>query len=383
MRLAFCIFKYFPFGGLQRDCLEIAHTCRKRGHDVTLFTMEWDAPLPQGMTVRAIQSCGLSNHGQCNSFVKLVLPQLQTGEFDVVVGFNKMPGLDFYYAGDSCYQERTRLKYHWQSPIYWMMPRFRRYVALEKAVFDPRSPADIILLAPAHKEVYARHYNTPAERFHLLPPGISQDRKPPTDAGRIRTSFRRDHLRSEDGHLLLMVGTCLQGKGVDRAVRAVAALPRELRNHTTLVTVGDDRMEPCKRLAARLGVGSQLRMFSPQHDIQQFYLGADILMHPAYQDNTGSVILESLAHGLPVITTDTCGYADHVSAGKAGIVIPSPFRQDLLNQSLTDYLASPSNRQASAVNGRSYAASLDLHDRAHLVALLIEARAARERHALH
>jgi UDP-glucose:(heptosyl)LPS alpha-1,3-glucosyltransferase len=383
MRLAFCIFKYFPFGGLQRDCLEIAQACRERGHEVTLFTREWIGSLPEGLNVQIVPSQGLTNHGRCNAFAKASLPRIQEGQFDLVVGFNKMPGLDLYYAGDPCYQDRARQKYHWQSPIYWMTPRFRRYVALEKAVFDPRSKADIILLVPSHKEVYTRRYGTPSNRFHILPPSIGRDRKPPMNATQIRTSFRREYLRSERDHLLLMVGSSLQGKGLDRTVRAVAALPCELRNRTMLLTVGDDRMEPYRRLAAKLGIADQLRMFSPRHDIQRFFLGADLLMHPAYQDNTGGVILESLAHGLPVITTDVCGYAEHVSAAKAGLVVPSPFRQELLNQFLGHFLASPDSRETSAVNGRSYAASLELYNRADLVASLIEARAARERHALY
>jgi CBS domain-containing protein len=34
MKFAFCLYKYFPFGGQQRDFLKIAKTCTKRGHHV-------------------------------------------------------------------------------------------------------------------------------------------------------------------------------------------------------------------------------------------------------------------------------------------------------------------------------------------------------------
>jgi len=37
MQLAFVLFKYFPFGGLQRDFLKIALECQKRGAKIKVF----------------------------------------------------------------------------------------------------------------------------------------------------------------------------------------------------------------------------------------------------------------------------------------------------------------------------------------------------------
>ena len=39
MRFALAIFKYFPFGGIQRDLLKVARECRARGHEVCVFTL--------------------------------------------------------------------------------------------------------------------------------------------------------------------------------------------------------------------------------------------------------------------------------------------------------------------------------------------------------
>jgi UDP-glucose:(heptosyl)LPS alpha-1,3-glucosyltransferase len=41
MNLAFVLFDYFAFGGLQRDCLKIAASCARRGHAITIFTRTW------------------------------------------------------------------------------------------------------------------------------------------------------------------------------------------------------------------------------------------------------------------------------------------------------------------------------------------------------
>ncbi len=52
---------------------------------------------------------------------------------------------------------------------------------------------------------------------------------------------------------------------------------------------------------------------------------ADLLVHPARYDTTGTVILEAVVNGLPVITTAACGYARHVDFAGAGIVVREPF----------------------------------------------------------
>ena len=38
MKLAFLLFEYFPYGGLQRDMVAIATKALERGHQVTVFT---------------------------------------------------------------------------------------------------------------------------------------------------------------------------------------------------------------------------------------------------------------------------------------------------------------------------------------------------------
>ena len=382
MKFAFCLFKYFPYGGLQRDCLEIAQTCRQRGHAITVFTTEWTGPVPDGVAVKILPGQGFTNHGRCNSFVKNVLPGLNAGAFDAVVGFNKMPGLDLYYAGDPCYQDRARRKYATCcGSFYQATPRFRRYVALEKAVFDRRSRTEILLLTTAHQQVYMDLYQTPVERFHLLPPGICRDRRPLADSTAGREELRHRFLRTRNDLLLLMVGVGWRGKGLDRALRALSALPSELRGKTTMVAVGERRTKPFARLAASLGVADYVSLLPPCMDIQRFFLAADLLVHPAYSDNTGGVILESMAHGLPVLTTDVCGYAEHVRLANAGMVVPSPFKQECMNRFLVDMLDSP-QREAYSCNALAYTTTLDLYSRSEKVATIIEEKAGRNRRAV-
>jgi len=95
-------------------------------------------------------------------------------------------------------------------------------------------------------------------------------------------------------------------------------------------------------------------------------LAADAMIHPAYSETAGMVLVEALTAGLPVLTTDVCGYAFHIANAGAGIVLSSPYDQSACNRALLEMLTSdriPGWRS----NGLAYAAKEDLyscHERA-------------------
>src|SRR4051794_37641937 len=98
MRIALGIVKLFPEGGLQRDCIRLAHILVARGHDVTLFTTEKTGPvnLP-ACAVVLLPVRAYTNHAIDLAFAKKF--EIATAnKFDRVVGFNKLFGLDFYYC---------------------------------------------------------------------------------------------------------------------------------------------------------------------------------------------------------------------------------------------------------------------------------------------
>lgn len=56
---------------------------------------------------------------------------------DRVVGFNKMPGLDVYYAADVCYAEKVARE---KGFFYRLTPRYRHFAAFERATFARGCP---------------------------------------------------------------------------------------------------------------------------------------------------------------------------------------------------------------------------------------------------
>jgi UDP-glucose:(heptosyl)LPS alpha-1,3-glucosyltransferase len=338
MLIGFAIYKFFLHGGIQRDLLKIANECLQRGHRVRIYTGEWRGPVPEGYELQVLDVRALSNHRRYARFHQQMTTHLQHHPVDILVGMNKMPGLDVYYAGDTCYQEKALKQRGWW---YRLTPRYRHFAAVERAVFAAQSPTRILTITDVETPIYQRHYQTPDERFFGLPPGIERDRVAPPDATAVRQAFRAEFGLSEDQLLLLFVGSGFRKKGLDRVLRAIAALPETLTNRLQLFVIGSDNAVPFQRLARRFGLKDCVRFFPGRDDVPRFLFAADALVLPAYDEAAGMIILEAAFAGLPALVSANCGYAHYLQSLDAGLVTPMPFSQERFNAQLQDILTSP------------------------------------------
>ena len=98
-----------------------------------------------------------------------------------------------------------------------------------------------------------------------------------------------------------MVGSGFRTKGVDRAIEGLAKLQSTEGNEAQLVVVGHGKPDSYQHLARSLGVGDRVHMLGGRADVPEWMLAADLLVHPARNENTGTVLLEALANGLPLL----------------------------------------------------------------------------------
>ena len=358
MKIAFCLFKYSPYSGLSLDFLRILEECKKRGHDTHVFVSEWRGERPEGVQFTVLEppkiSLKFSNHAQNEQFHNKLQVELKKQAFDAVVGFNKMPGLDLYYGADSCYVGDKVPQY---PAIYKVFSRrYKGRYSFEEAVFGVESRTLILSLSEGQKNDYQEHYFTPDDRFHLLPPTLDASFSPITDRAHQREKLRVELGLPINELLLMFIGSGFRTKGLDKAIIGLASLPKDLQQRTSLIVVGHDDDEKQYRQQADKASASQQVFFlggRARQEIPKLLAAGDLMVHPAHSENTGTVLLEAIAAGLPVLATDVCGYASHIKAAEAGIVLDSPFDQEALNSQLKTMLTSPYQDQWSA-NGQRY-----------------------------
>jgi len=353
MRLAFAIVRLFPWGGLQRDCLRLARAAMDAGHQVTIFAAQVQGDIAGDIHVEVLPARALTNHGRNRRFGR-ALQRAASRRFDRLIGFDKLPGLDVLYCGDLCFAEREF--------GFWsrLNPRVRAMIELEGACFSVASRTRVLVLADAQAEAYRRAWRTPPERLRILPPPLDPSRRHPE----FRTDGTRERMRRELGlaadHLVcLCVGAWAHRKGFDRAVAALTESPR---GKLLICGIGPAAREGAQLLAqaSRLGVAERVQLLGPRDDVARLMAAADLLVHPARAETTGTVILEAIINGLPAIATEVCGFAPHVKKADAGIVLREPFQQSALNQAIETATASSLRARWSA-HAAAYGADSELY----------------------
>ncbi len=380
MKLAFVVSLWFPFGGMQRSLLRIAETCVARGHEVDIYTGEWQGERPPGVGVVELDTRAGTNH-RSNDLLAARFAEAVAGKgYHCRVGFTKLPGLDVYYAADPCYAARAA---ETKPAIYRWSPRYRAFRRQENEVFRRGGATEVMLIAHQERDKFIHYYATEPERFHLLPPGINRERLfLDRDQEEDRRALRRELGLKEGERMILVVGSRFRTKGVDRVIQAFASLPGRLREASRLVVVGHGKAEPFQRQAQRSGVGERIIFTGTREDVPRFYHAADCLVHAPRSENTGTVLIEAMICGLPVLVTGNCGFAFHVADAEAGMVLAEPFDQRRLNRALEEFIDSK-HAEAWRGNGPVYCERTDLYSLIERAADVIIARAERnrERHA--
>jgi glycogen(starch) synthase len=152
-----------------------------------------------------------------------------------------------------------------------------------------------------------------ADRVHLIPPGVNPSlfegpfEDPFSGVGRPRVLF---------------VGRLAPQKGVRVLVAAAGLLEDE---SAQVLLVGDGPERPAlEREAERLGVGGRLHFvgFLAHERLPAVMSHADLLVLPSLYEELGTVLLEAMQAGLPIVASKTGGIPEVIEDGVNGMLVP-------------------------------------------------------------
>jgi len=335
---------------MQRDMLRTANKLIERGHSVEVFTLSWQGDVPSTMGVHVLPQKALFNFQKYQKFINVVRERIQASDFDYVFGYNRMPGLDAHFAADPCFVERAKNQNRF---LYQLNPRYRWFAACEKAVFAAEQTTQVLAVSMVEKPNFQRWYGTQNERFHYIPPFLSPERFARQNKKAMQKFLRDEFSFAANDFVYMLTGSGFAMKGLDRAILAMAALPKELLANTKLIAVGQDNPKPFLALARKHGVEAHVVISKGRPDTPKLMQGSDVCVHPAVRENTGLVILEGMVCGAPMLVTESCGYAQHVKEANAGLVSAMPFSQEVFNRQWLTMRKSPYKDKWSK-NGLAY-----------------------------
>jgi glycosyltransferase involved in cell wall biosynthesis len=160
-----------------------------------------------------------------------------------------------------------------------------------------------------------------------------------------------------DGAHLLFVGRLAAVKGLPvlfEAIRTVLAEHPALR--LTLIGDGPERGD-LTRMVARMGLADVVGFagYRGQDEVAEALGQADMLVLPSFAEGVPVVLMEAMAAGLPVLTTQIAGVPELVRDGESGVLVP-PGDAAALAEGLRRLLGDPALRARMGAAGRAYVA---------------------------
>ncbi len=123
------------------------------------------------------------------------------------------------------------------------------------------------------------------------------------------------------------------------------------------VLVGDGPLRPgLEAMAADLGIKEKVLFVGERHDIPAMLASLDVSVLISSSESLSNVILESMAAGVPVVTTDVGGNPELVTNGENGLLVP-PGDEEQLVEALAKLVRDPSLRTQYAVRSKEFARS--------------------------
>jgi glycosyltransferase involved in cell wall biosynthesis len=124
--------------------------------------------------------------------------------------------------------------------------------------------------------------------------------------------------------------------------------------------VGEGELQPeLEAQAAALGLGDRLTFAGFQRDVAAALSALDLTVFPSLWEGTPLTVLEALAMGKPIVSTDADGLQDVLRHGHDAVMVP---RRDpaALAEAMVALAADPAERERLGANARRTGAAYDI-----------------------
>lgn len=345
MKIAFVIYNYSESGGgVEHYASDLAQVLLNRGDEVHIFchNLKTQSSHP-GLYFHSVPAASFYRPFQWLRFARNVAEMLKQEQFDVVHGFGRTYSQDIYRVGSGChwsYLEQTHPSMQtWPGRLLQKInPRNQVVLHLEKKSFQPGSYKKIVCISQMVKNDIQRYYDVPDEDLEVIYNTVDPVRFHPDNKKKYREEVRKRFNLNEEEIILLFVGSGFERKGLRYAIDSLTLLPKDLR--VRLLVVGKGRINKYKYLAERKKIADKILFLGPQAQIEQYYAAADIFLFPTLFEPFGTVCLEAMASGLPVVTSQAAGASEILTNAIDAFVLENPREVEPMAQKII-FLSDP------------------------------------------
>lgn len=222
----------------------------------------------------------------------------------------------------------------------------------------------VCFLTPATRACYEAHNRS--GNFGLVRSWIRLSAIRAHRAAHSRAALRRKHAIPDDALVIANIGTVCERKGQQTFVRALELLRRRqpaLAARTLALLVGGretDFQSGLVRDIAWTGL-ENVRIIPETPDVYDFYAVADVFVCTSFEESLPRVLLEAMAFGVPIVSTDVHGIPEVVRHGREALLIRSGSPSDLA-EALATTLLDPAAARARAQHAEERVAAVFSHE---------------------
>jgi glycosyltransferase involved in cell wall biosynthesis len=221
----------------------------------------------------------------------------------------------------------------------------------------------IVVDASSTRDDLVADLKLPVDKIDVIPLGVSCPPPPAPDAAHRA----RERLGSDERPLVLSVSAKRPHKNLARLLRALAAIPAGRRPLLVLPGYPTPHEAELRELACALGVADDVAWppWVSLEELEGLYAAAACLVFPSLYEGFGLPVLEAMARGVPVATSDRASLRE--VAGDAALLF-DPEDVDAIRVVIERLLSDGVERKRLATAGRRRAAEFTWERTAELTA---------------
>jgi UDP-glucose:(heptosyl)LPS alpha-1,3-glucosyltransferase len=310
-KIAFVRQRFSRFGGGELMLDRTLSALSARGVALSIVAREWEPH--EGIEFHRCDPPRVPRGRRDSRFAEAACRIIATLPGTLVQSHERLSCCDIYRAGDGVHAaylaHRARGMSFFKRLFQAISPYHRDVLALERAMFaSPRLKAVIVNAEMVADEI-AAHFGFPRERIHFIPNGIDLGRFDTTALKTLRDETKKRLGLRAYQKCLVIIGSGYERKGVAQAIQALAASGIG----ASLLVIGHEkRISYYANLASTFGIRENVHFLGKQPNVIPYLAAADAMILPSVYDPFPSAVLEGLAAGLPVITSESCGARDVV-----------------------------------------------------------------------
>ncbi|WP_457679060.1 glycosyltransferase family 4 protein [Thermovibrio sp.] len=155
------------------------------------------------------------------------------------------------------------------------------------------------------------------DKIFTVPNPVNKERFSPEVKEKLRERGR-EFVRAKKGEFVLgFASSNFKLKGLREALFALKYLPERVK----LVVAGGRNPKEYLKLAKKLNLKGRVLFLGKVSQMELFYSGIDLFLHPSYYDTFANVVAEALATGTPVICSAKTGAKEFVKEEVSGFVL--------------------------------------------------------------